>query len=485
MVNKELRYECKNCETVVIVEKNEDAFSKIRSVKCCKNPDLTLMEIEPPKTIKPSKQIFLNTKKIFSKYLDSTELNYNLLTVWTLGTYFHEQFETFALLLLMGRKQTAKTRTLKLTSTLANGSDGCVSTSITETYLFRHEKGAIFFDEMEGLSSRDKTALRETINTVYKRGNKIIRYRESKKEADKGYVEECFYPFYPLGLANIYGFSDVLADRSLQLILQRSTKAQTKLIEDFATNQEILDLKEKLSQLVAEVPKGIFSEWNKFVQTEEVNDELKDIFEAISKTNLSGRPLEIFFPLFVVAKLFGVLPTLIKCSETYMAQLEGEFVDNVDDLLQNFMDKVKYASFINLSEILRDFRGSLEQPEEWVNSKWLGRALKRLGLIKRKRLVNGRVQIKLRNNSTKPTNTINTTNTTNSTKEKEVVLGEFVELKEQSEIEKKKIKILQNIEQFVDSRGDSYGAFKKGETIEAPLEIVNLLIEDNQAEVLR
>jgi len=79
-----------------------------------------------------------------------------------------------------------------------------------------------------------------------------------------------------------------------------------------------------------------------------------------------------------VAKIFGVLPTLIKCSEEYMAQLEGEYVDNADDLLNSFMEKASYQGFVNLSKILTDFRESLERPEEWVNPKWMGRALKRL-----------------------------------------------------------------------------------------------------------
>jgi len=68
-----------------------------------------------------------------------------------------------------------------------------------------------------------------------------------------------------------------------------------------------------------------------------------------------------------------------------------------------------------------------------------GRALKRLGVIKSKRLINGRVQVELNINSTNtinstnPTNTINSTNPTNTTNsttsnnKKEVELVEFVD----------------------------------------------------------
>lgn len=363
------------------------------------------------KTLKPSQEIFSKVKKIFGKYIDTSELNYNLLTIWTLGTYFHDQMETYPLLTLMARKRSGKTRTLKLISSLACGSDGSISTSVTETFLFRHQEGSVFFDEQERISSKEKGALRETINSVYKRGNKIVRYNEKKVDGELKYVEDEFFPFYPMGLANIYGFGDVLEDRSLQVILQRSDKKQTKLIEDYSSNSEIQRLRREFSKLDAEIPSGLFSEWNKYIQDiGKVKDEFKELFEVISRTDLSGRPLEIFFPLFVVAKVFGVLPIIVKYAEEYMAKQEGEFVNNIDDLLHNFIESSGYSGFVNQSKILADFKASLEEQEEWMNSKWFGRALKRLGVIKQKRRVDGRAQVELN-----PTNTINYTNTTKPT----------------------------------------------------------------------
>jgi hypothetical protein len=411
-------------ENLAIAGVSSENFDRIKAEKQLGETKLKNLA----KSVAPSKITYLKTKDILSKYLDTTNLNQDLLTTWILGTYFHEQFETYPLLIFMARKQSGKTRSLKLSSALSSGSDGSISTAITETSLFRHRTGAMFFDEMESISSKEKTALRETINSVYKRGNKIVRYIEKKVNGERQYVEECFYPFYPLGLANIYGFGDVLADRSLQIILQRSTKAQTKLIEDFSTNPHIVALRSELSNLNAEISKGIFSEWNYYVQNGvTTNDDLRNIFEAISQTKLCGRPLELFFPLFVVADLFGMLSRLIECSQEYMAQLEGEFVDNVDDLLQNFMESANYVGFVKLSKILLDFKKGMEQQEEWVNSKWLGRALKRLGLIEKKRLINGCVEVRINNNATNSTNPTHTTNSTNTTK-KLVELVDIVDL---------------------------------------------------------
>lgn len=387
----------------------------------------TFQKDSAKKTLGPSKELFLKTKNIFKKYLDTTDINYNLLSIWTLGTFFHNQFETFPILILTARKQCGKTRALKLISSLSYGSEGSISTSVTETFLFRHKDGAVFFDEMESLSSKEKGALREIINATYKRGNRIIRYTEKKINGEKSYAEDTFFPFYPLGLANIYGFGDVLSDRSLQVILQRSSKKQTRLIEDFSTNPEILALKKNLGELHAEIPQAIFSQWNQFIETGNVSEEMKPIFNKILKTNLSGRPLELSFPLCLVAEQFGVLDLFLSSLSDYMQTLEGEGADNPDDLLQTFMEQANYSGFVGVSSVLQDFRSYLENPEDWINSKWLGRALKRLGFISKKRLVNGHVQIELNINSTNATNSINTTNSTNSTKNKEKEKVELVD----------------------------------------------------------
>lgn len=379
--------------------------------------------------IELNKTILNQIKKLISRYIDTTSENIEILSLWLLGTYKHKEFETFPLLQLLAQKRSGKTRTLKLLSSLAYKSDGSVSTSPTETHLFRHKEGALFFDEMEYISSKERGAFRETLNAVYKKGNKIVRYKEVKKDGAKEYVEEAFYPYYPLALANISGLGDVLADRSLQIILRRSQKKLTKLVEDFSTNKEILKLKEKLSSLNATIPQNFFSDWNNYVQGESLqNEDLKELFDKIQSTEIYGRSLEIFFPLFIIAYLCDSIDEFLKHAQEYIKQREEEdSLEDIDERLKCYLNSKieEYSGFVGVSIILSGFRNSLESPEEWINNKWLGRALKRLGFVGRKRDVNGRVQVLLNINPTNSTNTTNTTNTTNPTK-KEVELVEYV-----------------------------------------------------------
>lgn len=403
-------YECLSCGSI---------FSrKIEKCSCGSEKIKTL------KRGKLNKEIFLEVKQTLSKYIDTSQENIEILSLWLIGTYFHNQFETYPILQLNAQKRSGKTRTLKLLSSLCNGSDGSVSTSATETHLFRHEGGALFFDEMESISSKERSAFRETLNAVYKRGNKIIRYKESKADGEKKYVQEAFYPYYPLGLANISGIGDVLADRSVQIILRRSSKQLTKLVENFSTNKDIIALKNKLETINAEIPKNFFDNWNDFIEKKLKEGELKDFFEKIDKTKIYGRALEIFFPLFFISYLCEDIDNFLITAKDYVEHKEEEeAIDDYDERLKNFIIErfSEIKDFIPVSPMCKNFRESLENPEEWINVKWFGRALKRLDLVKNKRVVNGKAQVLLKINPTNPTNTTNTTNTTNPTKEVELV----------------------------------------------------------------
>lgn len=372
--------------------------------------------------------VYKDLEPVFKKYIDTSDSNLCLLRTWVIGTYFHPQFETFPLLYLNAQKRSGKTRTLKLCSSLSAGSDGSVMTNPSETFLFRHKLGAVFFDEMENLNSKELIAFRQTLNAVYKRGNRIVKYREKMVKGEgRQFVEEVFTPYYPLAIANIQGSNDVLGDRSIQIILQRSSRPQTQLIEDFQTNQEILSLRDNLSRLKSKIPEKLFEQWNSFIQGKPMSDNtLLPFFNLIKKSKIHGRALELFFPFFVIADLGGYISEMLSVAKEYVKlQEEEESVSDYDELLKKVVENVEFVEFIGLGEVLNIFRNCLDQPEGWINSKWLGRALKRLGLISRKRLINGKTEVllkkkkkrKIKNNSTNSTNTTNTTNSTNSTKD--------------------------------------------------------------------
>lgn len=368
-------------------------------------------------------------KDVYQKYIDTSESNKSLLSHWILGTFVHNQFETYPLCNLNAQKRAGKSRTLKLSSCLAKNGDGSLTASLTETHLFRRKQGKpMFLDELESINNKEQGNLRELLNASYKRGTTITRYKEKRGE----YQEETFAPFYPIMIANISGLNNVLADRSIEIILRRSNKEQTLLIEDFATNKDIIALKNELNGMDITIPQDFFTEWNDFIITGKTKDAaLIGLFEKIKETELNGRYLEIFFPLIIISWLAEDLEDFLKIVKEYVTlRQEAELVDNFDERLKLFINSVELVEFVDLIELVELYKKTLETPESWINSNWMSKALKRLDLIAQKRLYNGRTQIRLKkeldDSSTKSTKSIISTNSTNSTNNKDnIILSDF------------------------------------------------------------
>jgi len=108
---------------------------------------------------------------------------------------------------------------------------------------------------------------------------------------------------------------------------------------------------------------------------------------------LDGRYLELFLPLYILADDLGYLDEIIRISEQIVIEKKEEDVMEARDIsLLNFISTYQETGdFILMKELTAKFK-ELEE-EEWINSKWFGRALRRLGLVKKKRKVQGRVEV--------------------------------------------------------------------------------------------
>jgi hypothetical protein len=212
-----------------------------------------LRKVVGDKKILSLPEIYKRLVSILQTYIDTTPENLMLLSLWTIGARYHSEFNTFPLLHALAQKGAGKSRTLRLVSSIIG--NGSCELSLTEAYLFRRPCTPAFFDELESIDSREKANLRELLNSAYKKGTEIIRYY---KAFDGKQKEERFSPYYPIMIANINGLNEVLADRAIQVVLRKSHKAQTLLIEDFAENVEIKNLRSQLWDLNKIMTKDFF-----------------------------------------------------------------------------------------------------------------------------------------------------------------------------------------------------------------------------------
>jgi len=347
------------------------------------------------------KECYYNIIKLLKKYCDLEEKYYCIVALWVIGTYAHDEFETYPYLYINAVKGSGKTRLLKLISIISN--NGKMVGSLTEAVLFRTAKGrTLCIDEFENLGSEGKSNLRELLNSAYKKGMSIERAKKKKSEDGEDYVIESYDVYTSISMANIWGMEEVLGDRCIILILEKSHKEKiTKLIEIFDRDKDIIQIKKQLELIKKELcslvlKNDMAQNWNDFVEGKLKIGDTKLIlfFERVDKTGIEGRNLELLLPLYFVSYMIDdkVLDKILIISKEIVKEREEEdYYENRDRILIRFLaEKIKeenleYLTWIGVSKITLEFKEYLGEEGENLTSQWMGKALKRLKFIKDKK----------------------------------------------------------------------------------------------------
>jgi len=349
--------------------------------------------------------------KVIEYYMDMPKEQLQIVSTWIVGTYFHDCFSTYPFLFINAMRGSGKTRLLRLIAHMAKGGNGEVQTGITEAVLFR-TKGILVLDECESIASKDKAILREYLNACYKKGGAVKRTKKAKFKGEDEYVVETFHPYKPIALANIFGMDEVLGDRCITFVLEKSNNpAKTKKLEDFEENPEIEEIKRTLRQssvvcAVSLRKRTNQTAWNSYINAK-YNDiytlttytthttlttqnkiEEDDFFNKIDAIGIDGRNFELLFPLLIVAKYldWAQFEKLLEIGKDLMKiKKEDEFAESRDVLVYEFVSRQEGGlQYHALKELCQKFKAFVGE-DEWINEKWLGRALKRLNLVLDKR----------------------------------------------------------------------------------------------------
>ena len=364
-------------------------------------------------------------------WIDVPEDYYKIIAVWIIGTYFHKNFDTYPFLYFNAMRGSGKTRCLKIISWLQKNGNGDVLTNPSEAVIFRtaQDRGLIF-DEFESQRSKDKAIMREVLNAAYKKGGKVFRMKKVKKLNEKREMEEKqeaegFDIFTPVALANISGIEEVLQDRCISLILEKSSNPTlTKKMENFAINKRLKALKGNLQVSVGCVCmvglETSTTDWNEYINSKYtyihnihtlhnpthhtlpmLTEQKIETFNKIDELNIWGRNLELFFPLICVSKIISedvFLNFLKVIKELNVGKKEDEFTESKDVSLIEFVslqEKYRYE-YVFVNQLTREFKEfigyteSHDKNDNWVNNEWVALALKRNKLLtERKRVAKG------------------------------------------------------------------------------------------------
>ncbi len=377
-------------------------FMSDEDFKKLENPNYNLDE-DKDESKEKMQEAYYNILEILKEYLDMKPEYYNITALWIIGTYFHESFPSYPYLFFNAMKGSGKSRTINLITTLAK--NGTVQNSMTEAVLFR-TKGTLAIDEFEGVSRKGNENLRELLNSAYKRGSKVIRMKQEKTDKGTDHVPQEFDVYRPIVLANIWGMENVLGDRCMTLILERSNKRSiTNLVEIFREEKIVIETKKILESLVTLVTMTFhietYREWNNFIKsrTNNITNTTNNTnytnytnttfpFEILESMALNGREVELSFPLLLISNQISekvLKETSLTLKSLFEAKREEEITENMDISLYDFVSQYLGKNWVSISELTREFKEFLQSNDEWINPKWMGRALKRLVLIKEKK----------------------------------------------------------------------------------------------------
>jgi len=361
-------------------------------------------------------EAYRNLIDILKKYCDWKEEYYKIVSLWIIGTYFHNEFPSFPYLFLNAMRGSGKSRALSLITTLSKR--GSLLGSLTEAVMFR-TKGTLGIDEFEGLERKGKESLRELLNSAYKSGLTIKRMKKVKTLFGEEMQVEEFDVYRPIIMANISGMESVLGDRCITLTIEKSfNKKVVNLIEIFRKEKIVLDTKKLLNSCrlcrcrFSGETIQVYEQWNNFIlhnntnntnNTNDTNDtnDIIPLLKGLNLTSLTGRELELSFPLLLIAA--EISDNLLKETTGILTQIfsekkEEEMIENSDISLIDFISQELSNSeqyFQKIGDILERFKIFIDyhsvEKNDWCNSYWLGRALKRLNLIiEKRRKENGR-----------------------------------------------------------------------------------------------
>ena len=384
-------------------------------------------------------ELLTDLVNIFKRYIEfDDEKYYSLCAVWVIGTYFYKRFSTYPYLFLNAVKRSGKTKLLTILSLLCY--NAVFSPNMSPSSLFRlvQNNGAtVLLDETEDLDDPEKKAeFRSLLLSGYKRGAKVYR---SEKNEDGIQTPTPFDPYSPKAIANIRGIEDVLEDRTLPIILKRGLDQTIMNREIPIDSEEWFFIRDRLMRFYLQEWKNVDELYENTSNSSVVSvvnavsvviwgiwgSKLHTLLEKYKTYTLSGRDWELWKPLFAISSLYvsenseevckiETTPPEITTLTTFNAQTTLPYIYDLSiqiteeknsdtradagesvllmGLLALVIEKTpKYYSIGSLRTAASRYNDNLP---EWFNTRWIGRALKRLG-FKDKRRMGGGMEYKL------------------------------------------------------------------------------------------
>ncbi len=173
------------------------------------------------------KETFSEIRRIIRHYIDfSDDRTYDFLACWIIGTYFYPIFSHYPYIHFTGPKGSGKSQCLHVLACLCHNAK--IAGSMTLAVQFRiigALQPTLLFDEMENLGHTQHTELHRMLKYGFeKNGPQVWRMDMSGNRMEMN----CWGVYCPRAFASIEGMEEVIASRSVQVIMERSFDEEIK-----------------------------------------------------------------------------------------------------------------------------------------------------------------------------------------------------------------------------------------------------------------
>ena len=337
---------------------------------------------------------------------------YSYEALWDIGTYFYHLFNCYPYDYKGGPKRTGKSKALTVSSCLSFNAIFSNNMSVSSIYrLIQNARCTLLIDETEKLRNPERAQeFRSILLAGYKRGEKVYRVEKNSKEK---LVPEGFEVYAPKRLANIGGLEDVLEDRCVVSFLRRSINRAVVDREINTSHPLWSELRSELHRLYLGYWREIQACYCKLSELSEANELVnflrtttKDVSEEDFEY-LTARELELWKPILALAIFFdskgslhpskftcslsSLTSCIIKLAVDHAKQKQTENITEIGELIliQTLLKTVSKDGYYKVKTVKDDMAASFDEEQNWLTTKWIGNALRRLGFKEKRRVGTG------------------------------------------------------------------------------------------------
>lgn len=245
---------------------------------------------------------------------------YDFLALWIMGTYMFGGFDAYPYVHFNGPKGTGKTTALDLISKLSfNGELTPNMSAAAQIRLLNSSSGTLCFDEGEKFQRKNLTDEREILLAGYKKGGTVLR------SVNRGgrWRPERYEVYAPRAFASQAGFEDVMASRTIKILMSRTTR-------------NLVRIREAEAQAVRDAC---------FLSAMTYGPMIRDVYMQMDDPSgivpFAGREYELFQPMFAIASATEDPSVVDAATKFAIESHKGQLADFSESSLEH-----AYLSFL-------------------------------------------------------------------------------------------------------------------------------------------